>query len=147
MLPALAFHLELHSFLLAENSNVSGAKIAFASDYHIDTHGSAYGFIAAAMAAGATLSCPFAGFLQDRFGRWGFHAPMVLLPTHNSLTMKNTKACHTHHRVRVLHRSRDHDCYGTRLLADGGWACPDGNGQCVVVECVVSWGRETHASG
>ena len=78
------FNLELHSCLLTENSNVSGAKIAFASDYHIDTHGSAYGFIAAAMATGATLSCPFAGFLQDRFGRWGDREPLVILLAHNS---------------------------------------------------------------
>ena len=52
-----------------ENTNVSGAKLAFAHDYDIDTKGSAYGFIAAAMATGATISCPFAGLLQDRFGR------------------------------------------------------------------------------
>lgn len=52
-----------------ENSNVSGAKIAFAKDYDINSSSSQYGFIAAAMATGATLSCPFAGLLQDRFGR------------------------------------------------------------------------------
>ena len=58
-----------------ENSNVSGAKIAFANDYHINKDSSAYGFIAAAMATGATISCPFAGLLQDHFGRFGsiFH--------------------------------------------------------------------------
>lgn len=145
MLPALAFHLELHSFLLAENSNVSGAKIAFASDYHIDTHGSAYGFIAAAMAAGATLSCPFAGFLQDRFGRWGFHAPMVLLPTHNSLTMKNTR------RVTLIIACVFYiGAVTTTATAHGYSQMVAGRvltGMASAWWWSVSWGRETHASG
>ena len=52
-----------------ENSIISGARTAYASETGLDAHGAAYGFLASALPAGATVACLFAGFFQERLGR------------------------------------------------------------------------------
>lgn len=52
-----------------ENSIISGARAAYASETGLDLHGAGYGFLASALPAGATVACLVAGFLQDFLGR------------------------------------------------------------------------------
>jgi len=52
-----------------ENSIISGARLAYASETGLDSHGAAYGFLSAALPAGATAACLFAGFFQELLGR------------------------------------------------------------------------------
>jgi sugar porter (SP) family MFS transporter len=52
-----------------ENSIISGARTAYAAETGLDVHGAAYGFLASALPAGATVACLFAGFFQELLGR------------------------------------------------------------------------------
>jgi major inositol transporter-like SP family MFS transporter len=52
-----------------ENSIISGARTAYASETGLDAHGASYGFLSSALPAGATVACVFAGIFQEWLGR------------------------------------------------------------------------------